>query len=391
MTTHPMSRSMNILVMGCGRIGSVAVEDLARSLSSADVVVADQNAAKAEQVADGIGEEDVSWMGVDAADSTELLRALRGFDLVMGFLPGELGYRLAQACIQTGKGLVDVSYMSQNSLSLNHRAVEGGVTIVPDCGLAPGISNILVGHAAEGLDEVGTVHIMVGGLPEKPVPPLGYIITWSPENLIDEYTRKARIVEDGELVEVEALTGLELVEFPKVGRLEAFYTDGLRTLPRTIHNVQHMWEKTLRYPGHAQRIRLLRRLGFLDDQPITVDGISLPPKKLTAELLERKLRKPQIRDIVVMKVEVAGIKDDKATRYVYHLLDRYDGHRGVTAMARTTAYPASIVTQLILEGIINREGVIPPERLGRSEQFFSVFLDELEKRGITIREEILLD
>lgn len=378
------SMSMKVLVVGCGHIGSVASQDLAKSMVSIEVVVADKNGARAKEVADGIREGNVSWIQLDAAERNGLINALEGFDLVMGFLPGKLGYYLTEACISAGKDLVDVSYMSGNSL--NEKAVKAGVTIIPDCGLAPGISNILVGHATAKFDKVSTIHIMVGGLPEKPVPPLGYIITWSPENLIDEYKRKAKIVKDGELVEVEALSGLEEVEFPNVGVLEAFYTDGLRTLPDTLKNVDNMWEKTLRYPGHAEKIKLLKALGLFDEEQIGVDGVSLSPRRLTAKLFERRLRRPEIRDIVAMKIEVSGVKNDKHVCYVYHLFDRYDEKRGITAMARTTAYTASIVAQLMLKKAIKAKGVVPPERLGMSEDFFSRFLNELEKRGIKITE-----
>jgi len=379
--------SMKVLVVGCGHIGSVASEDLAKSLSSVEVVVADKNGARAKEVADEIREGNVSWIQLDAAERNGLINALEDFDLVMGFLPGKLGYNLAEACISAGKDLVDVSYMSENSLSLNERAVKAGVTIIPDCGLAPGISNILVGHAAGKFDKVSTIHIMVGGLPEKPVPPLGYIITWSPENLIDEYTRKAKLIRDGELVEVEALSGLEEVEFPNVGVLEAFYTDGLRTLPYTLKNVGDMWEKTLRYPGHAEKIGLLRALGFFDEEQISVDGVDLSPRRLTVRLFERRLRRPETRDIVAMKIKVSGIKNDRHVCYVYHLFDRYDENYGITAMARTTAYTASIVAQLMLKEAVKEKGVVPPERLGMSEDFFSRFSNELEKRGIKITEE----
>lgn len=382
---------MKVLVTGCGRIGSVAAEDLAKSVGSVEVVVADKNGARAKEVADRIMGADVSCIRLDAADDNELINVLEGFDLVMGFLPGNLGYRLAEACIGAGKDLVDVSYMSENSLKLNEKAVRAGVTIIPDCGLAPGISNILVGHAATRLDKVWSVHVMVGGLPEKPVPPLGYIVTWSPENLIDEYTRKAGIVKDGELVEVEALSGLEEVEFPNVGMLEAFYTDGLRTLPHTVKNVDDMWEKTLRYPGHAEKIGLLRALGFFDEKPIGVDGVTVSPRRFTVKLFERKLRRPEIRDIVAMKVEVSGIRNDEHMRYVYHLLDRYDEDREVTAMARTTAYPASIIAQLMLKKAVKEYGVVPPEILGMREEFFSTFLKGLEERGIKIEEEKVLE
>jgi len=378
---------MKVLILGCGNIGSVAAEDIGKSIDSIEVVVADRNETRAKLIAEGISESNVSWIQLDAAKHNELVKTLEDFDLAMGFLPGKLGHRLAEACIDARNDLVDVSYMAENPLTLNDKAIKAGVTIIPDCGLAPGISNTLVGYAAGKFDKVQTVCIMVGGLPEKPVPPLGYVITWSLESLIDEYTRKARIVKEGEIVEVEALNGLEEIEFPNVGRLEAFYTDGLRTLPYTVSNVDNMWEKTLRYPGHAEKIKLLKALGFFDEKQINVEDVSLSPRKLTVKLFDQKLRRPEIRDIVAMKIEVSGIKNDKHMRYVYHMLDRYDENRGITAMARTTAYPASIIAQLMLKKAVKAKGVVPLERLGVSEEFFSKFLNELEKREIRITEE----
>jgi len=378
---------MKVLILGCGNIGSVAAEDLAKSISSIEVVVADKSDTRAKEVAERIGKGNVSWIQLDATNPSKIANALKDFDLVMGFLPGKLGYRLAGACIDAGKDLVDVSYMSENPLTLTENTIKANVTIVPDCGLAPGISNILVGHAAAELDKVRTVHIMVGGLPEKPVPPLDYVITWSPENLIDEYMRKARIVKEGKIIEVEALSGLEEVEFPEFGKLEAFYTDGLRTLPQTITDVYDMWEKTLRYPGHAEKIKLLKTLGFFEEEQIDVDGVSVSPRKLTVKLLEQKLRKPEVKDIVALKVEVSGVKNGRQTRYVYHLLDHYDEKLGITAMARTTAYSASIIAQLMLKKALREKGVVPTEKIGKNNALFRLFLDELERRGIRIAEE----
>jgi saccharopine dehydrogenase-like NADP-dependent oxidoreductase len=378
---------MKVLIVGCGNIGSVSAEDLAKSLSSIQVVVADKSETRAKEVAEKIGKENVSWIQLDVMNPSKLGNALKDFDLVMGFLPGKLGYRLTNACIDAGKDLVDVSYMAENPLALTDDAVKANVTIVPDCGLAPGISNILVGHAASELDKVQAVHIMVGGLPEKPVPPLGYVITWSPENLIDEYKRKARIVKEGKIIEVEALTGLEEVEFPGFGRLEAFYTDGLRTLPHTITDASDMWEKTLRHPGHAEKIKLLKALGFFEEEQIDIEGVSVSPRKLTLKLFEQKLRKPEVKDIVALKVEVSGVKNGRQTRYVYHLLDYYDEKQGVTAMARTTASSASIVAQLMLKKALKEKGVVPTEKIGKNNALFQLFWDELKKLGIRIAEE----
>ena len=378
---------MKVLIFGCGNIGSVAAEDMAKSISSIQVVVADKSETRAKEVAERIGKVNVSWIQLDVTNHSNLANALKDFDLVMGFLPGKLGYRLAKACIDTGKDLVDISYMSENPLALNDNAIKANVTIAPDCGLAPGISNILVGHAAAELDKVHAVHIMVGGLPEKPVSPLDYVITWSPENLIDEYMRKAKIVKEGKIIEVEALSGLEEIEFPEFGKLEAFYTDGLRTLPQTITDAYDMWEKTLRYPGHAEKIKLLKTLGFFEENEISIDGVSISPRELTVRLFGQKLWKPEVKDAVALKAGVSGVKNGRQTRYVYHLLDHYDEKRGITAMARTTAYSASIIAQFMLKKTLKEKGVVPTEKIGKNKALFQLFLDELKKREIRITEE----
>jgi lysine 6-dehydrogenase len=381
---------MKVLVLGSGNIGSVAAEDIAQSIGSTEITVADKDASIAKNVANRIGESNVSWIHLDAANRSQLIRALKDFDLAMGFLPGNLGYRLMEACIEARKDLVDVSYIAEDPLRLNRAAARAGITIVPDCGLAPGISNLLVGHAFEKLDETEAVHIMVGGLPEKPIPPLGYTITWSPDSLIDEYTRKAVIIRQGRRVQMEALQGVESIEFAKVGKLEAFFTDGLRTLLHTIDGVDDMWEKTLRYPGHAEKIKLLEALGFFKEEKIKVEGVEVSLRKLTAKVLEQALHKPDVKDFVVLKVEVCGTENGEKTGYTYHLFDQCDENRGITAMARTTAYPMSIVAQLILTGGIEENGVVPPEKLGMKNHVFTMFMNGLEKRGISIVEKAVV-
>jgi len=380
-------RNMKVIVLGCGNIGSVATEDLANTVGLSEIVVADKDERRAKDVVKRIGMSNVSWIQLDVARHDELINVLRGFDLAVGFLPGNLGYRLAEACIEAHNSLVDVSYMRENPMKLNESAKHAGSTIVPDCGLAPGISNVLVGHFASMLEKVEAVHVMVGGLPEKPVPPLGYVITWSPESLIDEYTRKATIVRRHRLVEVEALSGVEEIEFPKVGKLEAFYTDGLRTLPYTFKHVNDMWEKTLRYPGHAEKVKLLRTLGFFSEANVNVDGANIQPRKLTAKIFEQELSMRKQKDIVALKVETRGLRNGEKTTYVHCLLDFYDKKRRVTAMARTTAYPASIVAKLILNKALIEKGVVPPEMIGMDNKLFRLFSKGLKNHGIRIDEE----
>lgn len=377
---------MKALVLGCGKIGSVATQDLAESMPTIEVFVADKNIVRAREVADAIGADNVVGVQLDASDHGELAHALEAFELVMGFLPGDLGYSLVKACVDVGRDLVDVSYMPEDPLALNDAAVKANVTVVPSCGLAPGISNILVGHAVGKLDETQSVHIMVGGLPAAPVPPLDYVITFSIESVIDEYTKKARIIKDSRVIDVEALGGLEEIEFPGVGRLEAFYTDGLKTLLHTIEGVNEMWEKTLRYPGHAEKMELLRALGFFDEEPVDVDGVNISPRRLSSELLGRRLLPPRAKDIVAMKIEVSGVRSGRPVQYAYQLFDQYDEGKGVTAMARTTAYTASIIAQLILGKAIKEKGVVAPEILGMNDGVFSAFMNESRKRGIEITE-----
>jgi len=379
---------MKMLVLGYGNIGSVIATDLAESMPSTKIVIAGRHQSKAEDVVRGIARENVTGIQLDANNYHELIDTMKKFDLVIGALPGNLGYQSMKAAIGAKVDLVDVSYMPENPLTLNEDAKRAGVTVLPDCGVAPGISNLLIGHAISRIDQIESVQIMVGGLPEEPVPPLGYTITWSTEGLIDEYTRKTRIIENGELIEVEALTGLEELEFPGVGRLEGFYTDGLRTLLHTIRGVKTMWEKTLRYPGHVEKIKLLETLGFFDEQLIEIKNVSLSPRKVTIELLERTLQKPEIKDILALRVKITGIKAKEKIHYVYHLLDRYDEKKGVTAMARTTGYPASILAQLIAQKTIEEKGVLPLEKLGVEAEIFNKALAELEKRQVKIVESL---
>jgi len=377
---------MRILILGYGNIGSVLAGDLAGSMPSAECVIAGRHQKRAEEAAASINRKNVTGIRLDANNYRALVDAMKKSDLVIGTLPGDVGYQSVRAAIDAKVDMVDVSFMPENPLTLDGDAVKAGVTIVPDCGVAPGISNLLVGHTISKLDEVESIRVIVGGLPEEPVPPLGYVVTWSVANLLDEYSRTAKIVKNGKVVEVAALTGLEEVEFPGVGKLEAFYTDGLRTLLHTVEGIKNMWEKTLRYPGHAEKIRLLAALGLFDEGSINVGNIRVQPREVAIELLEKKLRRPEIRDILAMKVNVSGIAEGSKKHFSYHLLDRYDTENGITAMARTTAYPASIMGQLIANKAIEEKGVIPLEKLGVKEPLFSKILAELEKHQVKILE-----
>ena len=372
---------MKILTIGCGYIGSVLVRHLSERIPSAEIAVSDENREAIMKAISSIGRGNVKPLQLNIHDYDRLVKVAEDFDILVGLAPGRLGYKTVEAAIDAGVNMVDLSYMQEDPMTLNDRALRAGVTVIPDCGVAPGLSHILVGRAVSILDKVKNVIILVGGIPQNRIPPLDYKVTWCVEDLIEEYVRRPKIVKNGKTIEVEALDGLEEVDFPGIGKLEAFYTDGVRTLHHSIKGVENMWEKTLRYPGHAEKIKLLRDLGFFDETPI--DGVS--PRSLTIRVLERKLSLPEIKDLVAMRVDVDGVKNGREICYSYILIDYYDDERKVTAMGRTTAYTASAVIQLLARGEIKEAGVIPPERLGMDRKCFERIMEELERDGIRVR------
>jgi lysine 6-dehydrogenase len=376
---------LKIVVLGSGNIGSVVAQDIAESLTSAEITIADADKNRAQTTASRLNLENIGWIHVDAANHLELASKLKGFDVAVGALPGNLGFQACKAAIAAKVDLVDVSYMPQDVMLLNESALKAGVSLIPDCGMSPGLCSMFVGRGISRLDKTEKAHMLNGGLPEWPVPPLGYVITWSVKDLIDMYRRKVSIVKDGKVVQVEALTGLEELDFPGIGKLEAFYTDGLRTLLQTV-KVRDMWEKTLRYAGHAEKIKLLKDLGFLDQETVEVGGAKVDPSEVTARLFEKKLRKPEIPDIVVILVKVTGLKGRKHVEYVYRVTDHQDVRHHITSMARTTAYTTSIVTQLLAKKAVSETGVIPPEKLGMNKGVFETLIHELKKRGVTVEE-----
>lgn len=375
---------MKVIVLGCGKIGSVMGREFVRCVPGAEATMADADVARAKEAAGSV--PGARWTTIDTMDHGALLEEIGGNDLALGALPGDYGYAAMRTAVEAGVHMVDVSFTPENPTKLDDEAKERGITVIPDCGVAPGLSNMLVGYGSSRLDKVDSAHVMVGGIPETPVPPLGYTVTWSAEGLVDEYVRDARIVKGGEIAEVPALSGLEKIDFPGVGTLEAFYTDGLRTLADSLPDIADMWEKTLRYPGHVEKVRLLRDLGFFSDEPVTVQGAQVSPRLATARLLERSLWMPKVGDLLAMQITVKGESGGEKREYVFRVLDRYDHEEKVSAMARTTGYTAAIVASKLATNKIKQVGVVPPERLGMDHGFTKDLLSELRKRNIVIQE-----
>ena len=372
---------MKVIVLGSGKIGSVMGLDFSKR--GAEITLSDIDVGRAEKAADAINADAVQF---DTSDHDSMVKTLKEYDLVLGALPGDYGFDALKAVVDARKNMVDVSFTPEDPTTLSETAKKAGVTIVPDCGVAPGLSNMLVGYGSSKLDMVEEAKIMVGGIPEKEVPPLGYTITWSADGLIDEYIRDVSIIKDGKMTQVPALSGLENIEFPGVGTLESFYTDGLRTLVQSFPDTRNLYEKTLRYPGHVEKVKLLRELGFFGEEPVTVLGAEVMPKLVSARIFEKSLTMPEVGDLLAMMIEVSGVKDGEKKGFRYHVLEYHDHESGVSAMARTTAYTASIVAGILVDGGIKMKGVIPMEKLGADHQFVKKVFKEHGKRDIEIKE-----
>ena len=339
-----------IVVLGCGIVGSAIAKDLFDAGYA--VTVADISASAFQRLS-GYAKIDVRH--VDLANSRQIQKLIEPFDLVIGAVPGFMGYATLKSVIEAGKNVVDISFFPEDPFTLNDVAAKANVTAVVDCGVAPGLSHILFGNLVQEFDQTDSLICYVGGLPVMREKPFEYRFCFSALDVIEEYTRLARYVEHGQMVVKEALSDIEDMDFASIGTLEAFNSDGLRTALQTL-NVPHMLEKTLRYPGHAEKMKLLRDCGFFSNDPISFDDCTVSPMEMTAKVLFPKLHFGEGEaDLTIMRIIGAGQKDHQPIRRVYDLFDRYDSQKNVSSMARTTGYTCSAVAQLFLEDIFDQK------------------------------------
>lgn len=324
----------------------------------------------------------------DLSDPETVAALATQHELVINAVPGPIGFQALEAIIRSDRDVVDIAFYPEDPFALDELARAHGVTAVVDCGVAPGMSNLLTGHMVELQDTTETAITYVGGLPEQRRWPFEYKAVFSPIDVIAEYTRPARYIENGKTVIRPALSDPELLDLPGMGTLEAFNTDGLRTLARTI-DAPNLKEKTLRYPGHIQKMAVLRELGLFDEEPIEAGGVWVRPIDVTARLLfpQWKLEPGEV-DLTVMRVLVEGTRDGKRVRHVYDLLDRYDEATEVHSMARTTGYTATVVARLLAAGLYREKGISPPEFLGRRLECVDFVLEGLAERGVHYTEHL---
>jgi lysine 6-dehydrogenase len=364
---------MMIAVLGAGMVGRAIALDLAHdyTVCSFDVSKANLELLQRKNPA-------IRVMEADLSDYNAYAVLLASFDMVVTAVPGFMGYKTLEAVIRTGKNVVDISFFPEDALQLDALAKEKNCTVITDCGVAPGMSNFIIGRY-NALMKVDAFECYVGGLPAERKPPFQYKAPFSPVDVIQEYIRPARLVEGGRVVTRPALSERELMQFAEAGELEAFNTDGLRSLLYTMGHIPDMKEKTLRYPGHIDLIIALQQAGFFDTNKKRIGNTDITPLEFTSAILvsEWKLGEEE-EEFTVMKVVVSG----EGQKIEYNLFDRYDPVTKTSSMARTTGYTCTAAVNLVIKGLFTDKGVFPPELIGHRENCFDFVLGYLAQRNV---------
>ncbi len=365
---------MKILVLGGGMVG----EGIAFALKEEhEITVVDHSKDRLRQLEKRLG---VSTIKLDAKEEP-LAPVMKKFDLVSGSLPGRLGMKTIREACKAGVDLVDNSFMEEDFYSLEKEVDRCGITVVPDAGVAPGLSNIIVGRVASEYRSLEDVDIKVGGIPERNIPPLGYKVLFSPVDTLDEFTRKVTIVKNWKAVDADPGDGLEYFFVKDLGSMESFYTNGLRSLIRNV-KAKNMSEKTIRYRGHLEKIKFLKTLGLLGDDPVEIEGKEVTPKEVLASLFLKNLSFPNIKDVLYMEIKVTP--PNSSEPFMYTVFDRMDERTGFTAMTRTTGFTNASIVRLMASGRIKERGIVAPEIIGSNHQNFKQITEFLKKMGINI-------
>lgn len=376
---------MKILVLGAGRMGLGAVFDLAHNSPDVEAItVADFDLKKAEEVAEKVESPLVTAQRIDVSNVSETVELMKPHDSAISCVNYWYNLELSKAAIATNTNFCDLggnNYIVDEQLALDEEAKNAGISIIPDCGLAPGMVSILAMHGARKFDEIEEIHIRVGGLPQKPKTALQYQLVFSVEGLINEYIEVARVIRNGEITEVESMTEIETLAFDGFPPLEAFQTSGgTSTLPDTfLGKIKELDYKTIRYSGHCERFKTMIDLGLCSSEEILVDYARITPRKVFGELLTRHLPADE-PDYVLVRLEFVGKTGGTTKRLRYDIVDRQDETTGLSAMMRTTAFPASIIAQMMAKGEVLERGATPQEKAIDPDKFVA----ELERRNIKI-------
>ncbi|RPG60824.1 MAG: saccharopine dehydrogenase [Flavobacteriales bacterium TMED191] len=363
---------IKILVLGGGKVGSAIAFDLSKNYS---VTVADIDELTLKNLKK---RTNIKTILVDISSTVTLKNTLQPYNLIISAVPGFMGYKTLQTIIECKKNVVDISFSPEDPLTLNELAIKNNVSVLVDLGVAPGLGNVIFGHYNE-LMKIDSYECYVGGLPKKKTLPFQYKAPFSPIDVVEEYTRPARLFENHKIITKDPLTELEIIQFDTNEDLEAFNTDGLRTLLKTMSHVPYMKEKTLRYPGHAKNIQLLKDIGLFSTETTTLHDLNFKPIDIIADILKKdwKLEEGE-EEFTVMRIIMKNSK-----KYVQiDLYDEFDKKTQISSMARTTGYTCTAGANLIINKLFNKKGVYPPELLSTSENCYNYIIKYLKERNI---------
>ena len=374
----------SIIVLGAGMVGSAMALDLSKNHKVTLTDISENALRKAKNKNTAI-----TTKILDVTDKNSLQNCINPFDLVICAVPGFLGFSTLKNIIEAGKNVVDISFFPENAFELDILAQEKNVTAIVDCGVAPGMGNIILGYYNEKL-KLTDFECLVGGLPKVKKWPFCYKAPFSPVDVIEEYTRPARYVENGAMVTKEALSDCEYVEFDGVGTLESFNSDGLRSIIQTMPHIKNMKEKTLRYPGHVEYVKVLKESGFFNEEKITVRGVEVSPLEFSSKILFNEWKLGDLEEeITVMRITLKGIDNNgKQISIVYNLHDEFCAKSKTSSMARTTGYTATAAANLVLNGLFTKKGIAPPELVGKHRKCFDYILNYLKDRNVVYKKEI---
>ena len=366
-----------IIVLGAGMVGSAMAIDLA---AHHNVEVADINKIALDKIAEKNG--NIKTQVADLSQPDNIKTIIKPFDIVLNALPGFLGFNTLKAIIEAGKDVIDISFMPEDFMELNDLAIAKNVTAIADCGVAPGMSNIFLGYYNSKM-KISNFECMVGGLPKARKWPFAYKAPFSPIDVIEEYTRTSRYVENNKEIFRDAMSDTELIHFKDVGTLEAFNTDGLRSIITTMSHIPNMKEKTLRYPNHIEYIKVLRDSGFFSNKPITINGTEVKPIDFTSKILfnEWKLGEDE-REFTIMQIKITGYEGENQKTVNCYLYDEFSTKTQTSSMARTTGYTATAAINMLLDKKFTEKGVFPPELIGKHEDCFEYIINYLKERDI---------
>jgi saccharopine dehydrogenase-like NADP-dependent oxidoreductase len=371
---------MNIAVFGAGMVGRAIALDLASSFNVTSFDLSEQSLQLLQE-----RDSSIQTQQADLKQYDQYAKWLTGFDIVVTAVPGFMGFEVLKTVISCSKNVADISFFPEDALLLDKLAKERNVTAITDIGVAPGLSNLILGRCNEEIT-VTNFECYVGGLPKFRKKPFEYKAPFSPADVIEEYMRPARLKENGEIVTKPALSEREYLSFDGVGTLEAFNTDGLRSLLFTMSHIPNMKEKTLRYPGHVGLVIALKQAGFFDEDEIDINGTRISPRQFSSKILfnDWKLDEKE-EELTVMKVIIEGKKNGSLQRVEYNLLDRWDDKTRISSMGRTTGYTCTAAVHLIAKKMFTEKGVFPPELVGKNKECFGFVMNYLKERDVNCK------